>query len=324
MTNSSQETSDALIRLARHSRTGAILTIVGAVVLTAVLAYSSYELANLQKQTAALAARRAELTSQNQALETKLNAARLTIARARGIEANCSELRSFLTASGSLNPGERKLLEQSARSAFLIGVFGSGVDSNEVRLIGGALERDGYTVKFANTWPGTKPQWFASEPTVLYYSPKTADVATTIAAQLSDLTGKRFQTRLGAGFDVPRDQKGWILYVHDVPSGRAQLSDPLSSLVGMPRWEGNIVNSTNGNTNKLELEFSRDGSRLTVLYFIDNNTRKGEYAVATDGDRIIFSDGPNQWTLHRIGQTLRGEIYQGPTKTASVEVQRPQ
>jgi hypothetical protein len=84
------------------------------------------------------------------------------------------------------------------------------------------LKSEGYTVKFVSALPGPRPQWFAAEPTVLYYSSKTADVAATIARQLTEVTGKRFQTRLGAGFDVPRDQLNWVLYVHDVPVQQAQ------------------------------------------------------------------------------------------------------
>jgi len=118
-----------------------------------------------------------------------------------------------IAAKTSLSTPEQETVAQSRNAIYWVGVFGPQRATNEIQTFTDYLKNNGYTVRFAGNVNGDEP-WFAKEPTVFYYSDKTKPVANTLASELSKELGKPVTPEIGSGYDVPKDQKEWLLYVH--------------------------------------------------------------------------------------------------------------
>ena len=122
------------------------------------------------------------------------------------------ELRD-IAAKTPLSAPEQKAVDQSRNAVYWVGVLGPQGAANDIQMVQDYLENNGYTVKFAGNVNGDEP-WFAKGPTVFYYSDRTKPVANQLASELTKKLGKPVTTQIGAGYDVPPDQKEWLLYVH--------------------------------------------------------------------------------------------------------------
>jgi len=61
-----------------------------------------------------------------------------------------------------------------------------------------------------------KPSWFASQPTVFYYSNRSKKQAQQLANYISDLTSVKFKVQRGAGLGVDPGKKHLTFFVHYV------------------------------------------------------------------------------------------------------------
>ena len=132
--------------------------------------------------------------------------------RAKALTKTNDKLRD-IAAKTSLSAPEQETVAQSKNAVYWVGVFGTQRAANDIQTFTDYLKNNGYTVRFAGNVNGDEP-WFAKESTVFYYSDKTKPVAITLASELSKELGKPVTPEIGSGYDVPKDQKEWLLYVH--------------------------------------------------------------------------------------------------------------
>jgi hypothetical protein len=118
-----------------------------------------------------------------------------------------------IAAKTPLSAPEQQTVAQSRNAVYWVGVLGPQSAANDIQTFTDYLNNNGYTVRFAGNVNGDEP-WFAKEPTVFYYSDNTKPVANQLASELSKELRKPVKTEIGSGYDVPKDQKEWLLYVH--------------------------------------------------------------------------------------------------------------
>jgi len=160
--------------------------------------------------------KRKELDKENAAIQEKITDLKRQYQRESERVATLTkatkELRD-IAAKTSLSAPERQAIAQSRNAVYWVGVLGPQGAANNIQTVTDYLKNNGYTVKFAGNVNGDE-SWFAKEATVFYYSERTKPVANQLASELTKILGKPVKTQVGGGYDVPPDQKEWLLYVH--------------------------------------------------------------------------------------------------------------
>lgn len=73
---------------------------------------------------------------------------------------------------------------------------------------------------------------------------------------------------------------------------------------------------------KATMRFARYGNRVTVKLEIEHVLPQGEFTVTSpESDTILFNDGDLDWTLHRVGNTLRGNVIEHSSSLARAKAQ---
>jgi hypothetical protein len=160
--------------------------------------------------------KRKELDKENAAIQEKITDLKRQYQRESERVATLTkatkELRD-IAAKTSLSAPEQQAIAQSRNAVYWVGVLGPQGAANNIQTVTDYIKNNGYTVKFAGNVNGDE-SWFAKEATVFYYSERTKPVANQLASELTKILGKPVKTQVGGGYDVPPDQKEWLLYVH--------------------------------------------------------------------------------------------------------------
>ena len=160
--------------------------------------------------------KREDLNQENASIQKKIDGLQSQYQRESERVANLTKTNENLrgiTERVPLSAPEQQTVAQSKNAIYWVGILGTQDAANDIQTVTDYLKNEGYTVSFAANVNGDEA-WFAREPTVFYYSEKTRPVANKLASELTQRLGKPFKPVLGAGYDVPKDQKDWLLYVH--------------------------------------------------------------------------------------------------------------
>lgn len=117
-----------------------------------------------------------------------------------------------------------KLVENSApsrnKSDFLVGLQTLGLSDTERTDFNSKLQSSGYGLAgITVSYPaGARPLWFASRPTVFYYSASALPAAQELARVMKNLTNQDFAVQRGAGLGVDPSLRDVTLYVHLIRS----------------------------------------------------------------------------------------------------------
>jgi alanyl-tRNA synthetase len=160
--------------------------------------------------------KRKELDKENAAIQEKITDLKRQYQRESERVATLTkatkELRD-IAAKTPLSAPEQQAIAQSRNAVYWVGVLGPQGAANDIQTVTDYLKNNGYTVKFAGNVNGDEP-WFAKEATIFYYSERTKPVANQLASELTKILGKPVKMQVGGFYDVPPDQKEWLLYVH--------------------------------------------------------------------------------------------------------------
>lgn len=102
------------------------------------------------------------------------------------------------------------------KSDYLVGLQTLGIQDEERIAINAKLSSDGYGLD-SITWSypaGERPSWFASRPTVFYYSASALPAAQELARIMKTITKQDFAVQRGAGLGVDPSRRNVTLFVH--------------------------------------------------------------------------------------------------------------
>jgi len=196
------------------------LSIASALIAVVGVVGQSY-LSSIKSERAMLAVEKAEekrkeLDKDNAAIQDKITDLKSQYQRESERVATLTKATKELgdiAAKTSLSAPEQQTIAQSRNAVYWVGVLGPQGAANDIQTFTDYLKNNGYTVRFAGNVNGDE-SWFAKEATVFYYSEKTKPIADKLVSELTKKLGKPFKPEIGAGYDVPKDQKEWSLYVH--------------------------------------------------------------------------------------------------------------
>lgn len=101
-------------------------------------------------------------------------------------------------------------------SDYTVGLQTVGVSDNDRVELNKEILKNGYTLDSItySYESGSRPSWFALEPTVFYYSSESRNQAESLAGLMNRLTGKLFAVRRGAGLGVDPSRKHLTFFIH--------------------------------------------------------------------------------------------------------------
>ena len=102
------------------------------------------------------------------------------------------------------------------KSDYLVGLQTLGISDAERIAINNKLSSDGYGLD-SITWSypaGERPSWFATRPTVFYYSASALPAAQELARFMKTETRQDFAVQRGAGLGVDPSRRDVTLFVH--------------------------------------------------------------------------------------------------------------
>lgn len=102
------------------------------------------------------------------------------------------------------------------KSDYIVGLHTVGIPEEELKVVKEKLTAEGYGVDSASYsyQTGLAPSWFATQPTVFYYSPSALPTAQEVAHMLNKFTKQEFAVQRGNGLGVDPSRRDVTLYVH--------------------------------------------------------------------------------------------------------------
>jgi hypothetical protein len=183
--------------LGKSSRKAAYLSMVGLLLVVIAFVYGSLELGALNQQ---IQQRKAELAT-------------LNVWKTRLVQANEELAAVAKTSTPTVTTSHQVRAAENAKYA--VGVYGFGVPEAQYEQLRTRLAAEGYAISQGSLLL-QRPSWLAKASTVLYYADASREKASSIAADLSTITGSNFAVAKGAGLAVVPGQERWTFFVHYV------------------------------------------------------------------------------------------------------------
>ena len=99
-------------------------------------------------------------------------------------------------------------------SDYLVGVQTTGFPDSERVDLNMKLNAQGYRLHNLSATYDARPNWFAYDPTILYYAASSSAAAKELANFLQKVTGQEFAVIRGSGLGVNPDERTVTLFVH--------------------------------------------------------------------------------------------------------------
>lgn len=120
--------------------------------------------------------------------------------------------------------GKRKSIENELKvgtetvniyDPFIIGLYSLNPSPSEKEKIKNYISQKDFYFNAEYDYD-IKPDWMAEKSTVFYYSPSSEIQAEQIASVLKKLTGKKFDTKRGAGLGVVKGKEQVTFFIHNI------------------------------------------------------------------------------------------------------------